>query len=157
MAESGFIRNGAVAGAVSGAITAAIVYATLPSVDEVLAQMKSMGIEAPVPEEALRRYLEIALAASGVLVLLIMIALGALVGALHGYLYRKTRLGLVGAAVASGLIFTAILVLPNIPAGAPGSKILTNTITGLTYTAALALITMKWDPRRYRESEPRIT
>ena len=36
MAESWYVRNGAVAGLVSGVVTAIIVYATLPSPEDVI-------------------------------------------------------------------------------------------------------------------------
>ncbi|OYT50525.1 MAG: hypothetical protein B6U73_03855 [Desulfurococcales archaeon ex4484_204] len=150
MAESGYVRNGLIAGGVSGALTAAITYLTLPPVEAVLREVKGF-VSMPLPEEALKAYLSIGLAVSGVIAFILLLLLGALLGLLHEFLDKRLGLSVVATAVITGLALTAVLTLPNIALHGSLLKTLTNAASGAAYTAALAALARLANPRGYRE------
>ncbi|MCE4617231.1 MAG: hypothetical protein F7C32_01425 [Desulfurococcales archaeon] len=157
MTKTGFARNGAIAGLASGFVEAIIIYASLPSVDEVIEEMHKKSIAVPVSEELLWKYLEVVLPISGIIAVIFMLIIGALFGVLSGYIYSKSTLGVTSSALASGILLLAFLVLPNLLFRADTGKIVSNIITGVVYTVSLVLASIRWDPLTYREKEPRLT
>ena len=157
MNMTGFARNGAIAGLASGLVEAIMIYASLPSVDEVIGEMHKKSIAVPVSEQLLKKYLEIILPLSGVIAVIFMLIIGALFGILSEYIYKKSTLGVTGSTLASGIFLLAFLVLPNLLFRADTGKIVSNTITGVVYTSSLVLTSIKWDPLTYKEEEPRLT
>ncbi len=147
MVESKHVLNGLISGAVSGAITAVITYLTLPSVDEVLEAAKQYGASG-VPEDLMRQYLSIALALSGAIAFVFTLLIGAVLGALYGWIDGKmSRFSPALSAVVVGAVMAAFLVLPNVMLHASAGKILVNSITALTYTACLVTLAVIKNPR----------
>ena len=142
MAESWYVRNGAVAGLVSGVVTAIIVYATLPSPEAVIEEVERRGMLG-VGEVSVE-YISLALKLSGVIVAVIITLLGVVFGGLHEYLDSKFKMGSPYTAVMAGLAFTGLLVIPNLLFGGDASKIATNAFSGIVYTVVLALLAKYW-------------
>ncbi len=142
MAESWYVRNGAIAGLVSGVVTAIIVYATLPSPEVVIEEIeKKRMLEAG---EISEEYISLALKLSGIIVAVIISLLGVVFGGLHEYLDSKFKIGSPYTAVMAGLAFIGLLVIPNLLFGSNTSKIATNAVSGIVYTIVLALLAKYW-------------
>ena len=161
MANRGYLWNGLYAGMVSGLVTAIVTYASIipfdEAVNEAMRAIEEMGIDTGIPEGVLRAHIKLALLFSGPIILVLMMVIGLLFGLLHSFLAENLGISPLAASLVAGGVFTALLVVPNIALGASHGKILSNAITGATYTLALALLTIARDPRRYREPEPRIS
>ncbi len=143
--ESLHVRNGLIAGFASGLVTAAVTYATLPTVDEVL---DAISVYAPsvlenLDYEALRPLLSLAIKLSGIIALFAMTFIGAIFGWIHEVLDVRLRLGPFLSALASGLLLTGLLVIPNIAMGASWAKTLSGLLTGVTYIIVLAALAVK--------------
>lgn len=147
MVESKHVLNGLISGAVSGAVTAVVTYLTLPSVDEVMETVKQYSVPG-VPEDLMRQYLSIALALSGVIAFVFTLLIGAVLGALHGWVDSKmSRFSPSISAVIVGAVMAAFFVLPNVVLQASIGKIITNSITVLTYTGCLVTLSVIKNPR----------
>lgn len=151
MVESGYIRNGVVAGAVSGLVTATYTYLTLPSTEEVIDALRNQSITVPMPEDVLESYIGISLMLSGLFIVIFMLVIGVLFGAVHGYIDKRSKLPTYLTALVSGFIFTALVTLPNIVLSGSPSKTVSNFAMGIIYAIALTILAILWDPKKYRE------
>ncbi len=152
MVESVGVRNGLLAGLASGVLTGVVIYATLPPAEVVLEEVREVA-NLNISEGVVSTYLSIALQVSGVLTAFIITLMGALFGWLQEVLAVRLKLATPVAAVISGLILMAILTLPNVALGASELKVVTNLLTGVTYTAALAALTLVSSPNEFRVIE----
>ena len=157
MVESRYVLYGLVSGGVSGVFAGIVTYLTTPSVDVVLEQVKSSVNISGVPEDVLRGYLSIGLLLAPIIVFVFALILGAVFGALYGYLDKKIPGPPLVSAVLTGAIYAGLLILPNIVLGASQQKIMANSGWVLSYTLALIALTIYKSPRESKLEQVRYT
>ncbi len=152
MVESGYIRNGVIAGFISGLASAIYTYLTLPTPEEVIEMLeKNLSITIPVPEEVFKSYIAISFMLSGLFIVIFMVVVGVLFGAIHGYIDKRSKLSTQLTALVSGLILTALVTVPNIVLSGSFSKTVSNLAMGIVYTITLVVLAILWNPKKYRE------
>jgi len=158
MVESRYVLYGLIAGAISGIIAGITSFLTMPTLDEVLEYVKSYTGIHGITEDVLRGYLTIALILSPFIAFIFSLILGAIFGAVYEYFDKKIPGPTILSALLTGLVYAAILILPNIALAASQQKILVNTLCVISYTVVLITLTIHKSPRisseeRYNEIE----
>ena len=158
MVESRYVLYGLIAGAVSGIIAGIASFLTMPTVDEVLEYVRSYTGIHGITEDVLRGYLTIALILSLFIAFIFSLVLGAIFGAVYEYFDKKIPGPTILSTLLTGLVYAAILILPNIALAASQQKILVNTLCVISYTVVLITLTIHKSPRinseeRYNEIE----
>ncbi len=147
MVESKYVSHGMVAGAVSGVVMGVIAFIYMPSVEEVLGTAEHYANLSGLSEELLKGYLSIVLLVSPVIVFVFSLLLGAVFGALYGYVDKKIGLNVVLSAVITGMVFWVVVVVPNIVLGASKDKIIENSLWAGIYTITLIVLAVLRNPR----------
>lgn len=148
MVESKYVLYGLVSGTVSGLVAGILTYLTLPSVDDVLEQVRSRINITSLSEDILRNYISLGLLLAPFIIFFIALILGALFGALYDFLDRKIPGSPIIAALLTGTIYAGILVLPNIVLESSQQNIIVNSGLTITYTLVLITLTIYKNPRK---------
>ena len=147
MVESKYVLYGLVAGAVSGVVAGIAVFLTMPTVDEVLEYIRSYNIDvARIVEELPKIYLAIVLLLSPFIVFVFSLVLGAVFGALYEYIDKRVPGPPILSALLTGLVYTGVLVGPNVLFRASWQKILVNAVVALSYVVVLVVLAMVKPP-----------
>lgn len=152
-----WVKVGTLAGLVAGIIVAVAVYSSLPTPDEVIAEINASGALPPGTDiEDLRGVVEASLQISGVVSALFTIAVAALSSLIGGAVAKAGMGGLMGVA-SSALVFALILVAPNLAAHAGVGKVMMNVLALTAFTAVMAIALLGGLLEAGREAEERAT
>ncbi len=141
MVESKYVLNRLIAGGTSGILIAVITYTTLPPTSVVIKEV-SRYVPDIVPSSIISSYVRIALLLSGVIASLLMLIIGALLGALQECLtIRFIKIPLISALI-SGTVMALIFVVPNLVMGTSKAKVLINSLAVITYTVTFSFLSL---------------